>query len=214
MSYEQPNLLNAQVAVGAEVQLLRNLAQTYRLNTHDRFSLEAGEVFTVTRIYAETLQVRTVETKTVTETRNYSQRQVQRQVSFQIDRMHLAFRDPNYVPPPPPRKLGTTPKYEDLPNLPPGASIISIDHPGIQWLFDDMGAYAEREGYCPQYDVLCARLGIPGRPRNFKVTKTIGGIPLSADIKARSQKEANELVEKALAGRLPDLEEKVGLSDE
>lgn len=88
------------------------------------------------------------------------------------------------------RKLGTKPEGEDY---------IGIDHPGIQWLFDDMGTYATREGYCSQYDALCVKLGIPGRPRDFTVKTTLNGITLNATIKARSQREANDLFKRALS---------------
>lgn len=192
------NLLGVQVAQGDRVQLIQNLRQQYRLNTNDRFDLEAGELFEVTRVMTNMLNVRTIGMKSVVETRNYDRRRVDRRVTFSIARDFLAFEDPNYVPPPPPRKLGMTPEHKDLPNLDPSIPIIAIDDPGIQWLFDDMGAYADQQGYCPQYDALCVRLGIPGRPRDFNVDKTVNGLSFRTTVKARSQREANELVEAAL----------------
>jgi hypothetical protein len=194
----QGNLLAVQVEQGDRVQLLQPLRRQYRLNTNDTFDLEMGEVFEVTRVMSGMLNVRTIETRVVTEVRNYSQRQVDRRVSFSIGRDLLAFEDPNYVPPPPPRKLGVTPEHKDLPNLDPSVPIVSITDPGIQWLFDDMGKYADEQGYCSQYDALCVKLGIPGRPRDFAVDKTVNGLSFRTTVKARSQREANELVEAAL----------------
>jgi hypothetical protein len=42
------------------------------------------------------------------------------------------------------------------------------------------------------------KLGIPGRPRDFIVRTTVKGIQLSTTVKARSQREANDLVKEAL----------------
>jgi hypothetical protein len=53
--------------------------------------------------------------------------------------------------------------------------------------------------YCSQYDALCVKLGIPGRPRDFTVRTTVKGIQLSTSVKARSQREANQIVKDALA---------------
>lgn len=100
-----------------------------------------------------------------------------------------------------PRRLGSKP--DDTPEL----THIAIDDPRIQWLFNDMGAYAEREGYCSQYDALCAKLGIPGRPREFKTGTTINGIYVTAQVKARSQREANEMFKAALIDPDPTLQE-------
>jgi hypothetical protein len=149
-------------------------------------------VFVVTRVNSANLNVRGP--KTVRDTR-WPHNHSQKDVSFSVDRAFLRFEDPNYVPPPPPRKLGVKPEGEDL---------IPIDHPGIQWLFDDMGQFAEDQGYCSQYDALCVKLGIPGRPRNFSVRKTIGGVEVRAEIRARSQREANEAFSTALSTAEPD----------
>jgi hypothetical protein len=193
------NLVGVHVPVGARVQLRRALTRQYRVNTNDTFDLAEGEVFEVTRVYIENLQVRTVGTKTV----RVSYHQAQRQVSFSIPREFFRFEDPNYVPPPPPRKLGVMPDPEDV-KLPDGIPLINIDHPGIQWLFDDLGAYADQQGYCSQYDALCVKLGIPGRPRDFDVTRVINGVSFRTTVKARSQREANEAVDAALGLKGPD----------
>ena len=195
----ETNLLNATVNVGDRVQTLRRMHDVYRMNTNDRFDIEPDEVMQVTRVYRENLVVRTIASRMVRGSQ-YPHNMVGKQVSFSIDRMNLRFEDPDYVPPPPPRKLGVMPSPEDL-NLPEGIPLISVEHPGIQWLFDDMGRFAEEQGYCSQYDALCIKLGIPGRPREFKVTTNVGGIDLVANVRARSQREANEQVKAAISGR-------------
>jgi hypothetical protein len=186
---EAGNLMGVQVNHGDRVQLIEAVLSQYRVNTNDRYDLEAGEMFIVSRAYGVSLLVRTVGTKQV-RSDNYGGGWTQRQVSFQINREHLAFEDPNYVPPPPPRKLGTMPEGDDL---------IPISHPGIQWIFNDMGAFAEEQGYCSQYDALCIKLGIPGRPRDFKVVHHVNGFDMMTTVKARSQREANEMVQAAFA---------------
>jgi hypothetical protein len=191
------NLVGEVVNVGDVVTVNQQMPQQYRLNTNDRFDIEIGERLTVTRVMGEVLNVRTIETKSVQETRDYNRRNVQRQVSFQINRMFLMFEDPDYVPPPPPRKLGKLPTHEEA-RVDEDVELIGIDHPGLQWLFNDMGVYAEQQGYCSQYDALCVKLGIPGRPRDFTVRTIVKGIHLSTTVKARSQREANDLVKEAL----------------
>ena len=47
---------------------------------------------------------------------------------------------------------------------------IGLDHPGIQWLFDDMGRLADERGWCSEYDSLCTDLGIPPRRPFHEVT--------------------------------------------
>jgi hypothetical protein len=174
------------------VSVIQPMPQQYRVNTNDRFDLDPSEVFVVTRVNAANLNIRGP--KMVRDGR-WPHNTVQKDVSFSVDRMFLRFEDPNYIPPPPPRKLGVKPDDDDL---------IGIDHPGIQWLFDDMGVYAEREGYCSQYDALCVKLGIPGRPRDFTINRTINGIEIRATIKARSQREANEKFTEAMSTPTPD----------
>lgn len=195
----QGNLAGVNLAVGAVVVLLVDAPGQYRVNTNDRFDLEAGEQFEVTRVYSETLQVRTIGTKRV----RVSYHSEQRRVSFTLSRSWLRFQDPNYVPPPAPRKLGVTPTHEEA-KLSEDVEVIGINHPGIQWLWDDMGKYATDQGYCPQYDALAIRLGIPGRPRDFSVTTTVNGLTLHTTVQARSQREANELVEAAMKGPSPE----------
>jgi hypothetical protein len=189
------NLVGEEVSVGDRVRVNRLMTQQYRLNTNDRYDLRQDEVFVVTRVMASTLSIRGP--KDVRDTR-YPHNTLQKDVSFSVDRMFLMFDDPNYVPPPPPRKLGVMPAAEDV-DLPEGVPLIGIDHPGIQWLFDDMGKYATEQNYCSQYDALCVKLGIPGRPRDFTVRTTVKGIQLSTSVKARSQREANQIVKDALA---------------
>lgn len=84
------------------------------------------------------------------------------------------------------RKLGTPP--ED------GGDYIKPDDPRLRWLWDDAAAYAKSEGYCPTYDLICAKLGIPGRPRNFTVTGKVDSLEVRTTILAHSPKEAIDTV--------------------
>ena len=59
---------------------------------------------------------------------------------------------------------------------------------------------SERRGLCEKYDSICEELGIPSRVRSFTVKVSRNGIDLSAKVKARSQKEADELVLSSLGG--------------
>lgn len=84
---------------------------------------------------------------------------------------------------------------------------IDVDHPGIQWLFEDMGKFADEQGYCDTYDTLCKRLGIPARPEEFDVEFSLNdgqGLPevtvYSYGVRATSQEEADELVRRYLRG--------------
>lgn len=92
-----------------------------------------------------------------------------------------------------PRQLGEVP--EDG---------ISPKDPRIQWLWEDAAKLAKRKGYCAQYDALTSALGIPGRPRNFKVSIVLAdGITASATQRARTKEEAEELVREKLQGAVP-----------
>lgn len=191
MSRTEGNLVGEEVSVGDTVILTRRLERQYRVNTNQTFDIEAGDRFIVTRVFAESLMIRSLRTYSVP----VSYHREEKNVSFQVNRASLMFEDENYVPPPPPRKLGTKPEdSEDIPFI-----HIAIDDPGIQWLWDDMGKFAEQQGYCSQYDALCAKLGIPGRPRDFTVRTTVKGIQLSTTVLARSQRDANQIVHDALA---------------
>lgn len=100
--------------------------------------------------------------------------------------------DPDWRPP---RRLGEKP--EDTNEM----TYIGIDHPGIQWLWDDLGKYATKQGYCPTYDALAAEIGIPGRIRTFTARAAIGGIEITSKVQARSQKEANAKFADSLRGK-------------
>ncbi len=156
----------------------------YRMGTNQTYWLTPEIELVVTRTYRDSVIVRTVEKM---ECRG-SWSSGWENMSFQIDKVLLARFNPDNRP----RRLGEKPEDTDE------IQHIDIDHPGIQWLFTDMGRYADQQGYCSQYDLLCARLGIPGRERDFTVKTTLQGIELSTVIKARSQREANEKLHKLL----------------
>jgi hypothetical protein len=173
------NLYNEEAVVGDIVEVIDE-NEYYRMNTTHRYRLQPGDQLEVRQVFHESVNVRTVLAKYNRWTgRN-------EHMSFSLNKAQVRLLNPDR---PLPRKLGQKP---DDPNL------IDVNDPRIQWLFDDMGAYADNQGWCPQYDTLCVRLGIPGRPRDFEVKRTIGGIELRTTVKARSQREANELVDAAL----------------
>jgi hypothetical protein len=171
--------------VGDTVELIGDQTRAFSRvgNAYGTLEIRPGQEMTITRLYSQEMVLRGRILRTG------GGNMVDASVQAYRDYFQLA--DPNR---PQPRKLGTKPDGEEF---------IGIDHPGIQWLFDDMGTYATKEGYCSQYDALCIRLGIPGRPREFKVTTRIGDLDISANVTARSQREANDLVKNALDSRVP-----------
>lgn len=87
-----------------------------------------------------------------------------------------------------PRKLGDVPEGS-----------IAPDDPRLAWLWEDAGKLANRLGHCSAYDSMCDTLGIPGRERDFTVTREIaGGIKGSFTVKARSRRQADEQVDAQL----------------
>ena len=96
--------------------------------------------------------------------------------------------DPNA---PKPRKLGDKPEGDDY---------LDSNDPRIQWIFDDMGAYATNSSYCSTYDKLMGELGLPGRPKDFTITEDINGFTVSKKYKARSKKEAQALFDAEKVG--------------
>lgn len=174
------NVAERGFVVGDQVEMIDDQRANVMGGGYGTYHLPRGTIFTVTRLFNFDVVVRGPLGP------NSEDR------SVQISKTWVRLVDPNR---PAPRKLGVKPE---------GEGIIGIDDPGIQWLWDDMGAYATREGYCSQYDALCIKLGIPGRPREFKVTQTVGDIPITAHVMARSQAEANKHVQDALTGRIPE----------
>lgn len=106
--------------------------------------------------------------------------------------VHITPNDPNL---PRPRKLGEKPE---------GDEFIGSDHPGIQWLFEDMGKLAETKGHCREYDHMADQLGIPGRERNFTITVKRGLLSLPVKVKARSRVEAEGLAQAEFAKALDE----------
>lgn len=92
-----------------------------------------------------------------------------------------------------PRKLGTKPEDTDE------MTYIGIDHPGIQWLFEDMGEYADGRSWCGDYDRLARELGIPGRKREFGVVVERNGIQIRATLRDVSLEAATAQLESMLA---------------
>jgi len=174
------------VTEGTHVRLLQT-GSHLRVNTNDRVALTPDVRMRVTRVYSETAMVRTVNDIQVRGQYGGSE---MRRASFAIDKRLLVLWDSTA---PRPRKLGQKPEDTEE------QSFIDVNDPRVKWIWDDLGAYAEGKNWCSEYDQLCARVGIPGRPRDFSVEHIIAGIPIRATVKAHSQREANELVQTALA---------------
>jgi hypothetical protein len=82
---------------------------------------------------------------------------------------------------------------------------IAPDDPRLAWLWEDAAKFAQKKGYCGQYDALTSALGIPGREREFKITTTVAGLEIKTSIRARSKQEAEEKVRVALASPAPEV---------
>ncbi len=186
MTTAGPGLVGVAVGVGDRIQVLVE-DRYYRANSSTTYLLTPEMEFEVTRVYNDSVMARSV--NTIRDQSSYADRHVQ--MSFQFYRGQVQMVDPNR---PIPRRLGETPDT-------PGA--ISIKDPGIQWLWEDLATFAEQQGYCTQYDALCAKVGIPGRPRDFDVTIEVGGLNFRTTVKARSQREAKEIAEAKIAASTP-----------
>lgn len=184
MTRAEGNLVGEEVSVGDEVSVVRGM-NALRVNTGEYYDLTPEQVLVVTRVYSNSIVGRTAEKMSVRG--QYGGRE-QKHASFSIDRLFLTGADPSRRP----RRLGQKPEDTD--------EITYIDKldPGIQWLWEDLGRYATEQGYCPQYDALCAKIGIPGRPRDFSVNLDLNGVRFSATVQARSQREANERAQAAV----------------
>jgi hypothetical protein len=184
MTRAEGNLVGEEVSVGDEVSVTRSM-NALRVNTGEYYDLNPEQVLVVTRVYGQSLVARTADKMSVRG--QYGGREMKR-ASFSIDRLFLTGADPSRRP----RRLGQKPEDTD--------DITYIDKldPGIQWLWEDLGRYATEQGYCPQYDALCAKIGIPGRPRDFSVSLDLNGVRFSATVQARSQREANERAQEAV----------------
>lgn len=85
-----------------------------------------------------------------------------------------------------PRPLGEKPA--DTASM----TYIGIDHPGIQWLFEDMGKFADDSDWCDQYEELCDELGIPNRGELFDVEADVYGVIVSAEFRGQNYSDAKE----------------------
>jgi hypothetical protein len=179
------------VAEGDHVRLIQQ-GNHLRVNTNDRVILTPDIRMRVTRVYSDTVMVRTVSDVQVRGQYGGSE---MRLASFTIPKQLLVLWDSTA---PRPRKLGQKPEDTEE------QTFIDVNDPRVKWIWDDLGAYAEGKNWCSEYDQLCARVGIPGRPRDFSVEYRIGDIPIRATVKAHSQREANELVRSALEKHVAD----------
>jgi len=92
---------------------------------------------------------------------------------------------------PKPRKLGEMPTEGDH---------IAMDDPRIAWIWDDVAKHATNRGYCSTYDEISDALGIPGREREIRVDTTMNGVRLTAYVKARNARDAENVLKAKLTG--------------
>jgi hypothetical protein len=86
-------------------------------------------------------------------------------------------------------------KLRDVPE-----GMLSPDDPRLAWLWEDAGKLANRWDQCSTYDKFCDVLGLPGRMRNFNVSKKLpSGIEIRATIEAHSLREAEQMLEGQLS---------------
>jgi hypothetical protein len=189
------------VRVGDTVVTNTELSGMLRVNTSHRDNLPAGLQLSVTRILNGRVWARTIE-RYRESTGWYTELRAR---TYSIHLADLDYSDgaatPNDGRPGranATRRLGQKP--EDTEDL----QYIGIDDPRVQWMWEDLGKYADGQHWCGEYDALAARMGIPARPRDFGVTHEHNGLRLTTTVRARSQREANELVAAALTPPAPE----------
>jgi hypothetical protein len=170
--------------LGDQVIVNREDVFSFAMGFDENVRIPPGTFLTITRMYSESVMARTVEPI------NVPYRETARHATFVLSNYDLDLATPDAVTKAL-RKLGTKPE---------GDEYIGIDHPGIQWLWEDLAKYADRKSWCSEYDKLAQFIGIPGRPREFAVTVTLpDGIHLTGTVQARTQDEANQSVMSSLA---------------
>ena len=87
-------------------------------------------------------------------------------------------------------------KTRKLGEVPEGG--IAPDDPRLAWLWEDAAKVADRSGYCSYYDRIADQLDIPGRLRDIGVSIKHNGVTLTASVKARTRKEAEEKIREKL----------------
>ena len=90
-----------------------------------------------------------------------------------------------------PRLLGVKPEDTD------DMAYIGVDHPGIQWLFEDMANFATNSNWCSEYERLASFLGIPGRKWTVSAVSSTG-IQVTAEITAMDELAALRVLEGVL----------------
>lgn len=188
-----------QPRIGDGVALNRHIANAAVYNRSASHDLPVGETFTITRLYTQTVLVRT--TRTYRERSGYEW--VNRRRTYTIDKTALDYDDSVTTPAArraARRALGKKP--DDTEEM----TYIGIDDPRVQWIWEDLATYASRQHWCREYDTLAAAVGIPGRPQDFHVSAQHNGIGVNSVIRARSQAEADERFRLALNPPTPEPE--------
>lgn len=85
----------------------------------------------------------------------------------------------------------------------PEAERIELNDPRVAWFWEAAAKAADEEGFCPEYERLAARLGVPGRVHKFRCTATVRGQlagSLSMEVDAENARAAREKLVEALGG--------------
>ena len=90
-----------------------------------------------------------------------------------------------------PRLPGVKPEDTD------DMTYIGLDHPGIQWLFEDMAKFATDSNWCSEYERLASFLGIPGRKWSVSAVSSTG-LQVTAEITAMDEQAALRVLEGVL----------------
>lgn len=100
---------------------------------------------------------------------------------------------------------GSVPRVRRLGEKPEGDEFLDPHDPRLEWLWDDVSAFAAKSQYCDVFDGILKQLNLPPRKQSYKAKGTLGNdIEVSADIIARSQQEANEILAERLAERIKE----------
>lgn len=89
------------------------------------------------------------------------------------------------------------PKVRKIGEVP--ADGIAPDDPRIAWIWEDAAKVARNSGHCWEYDNLVDKIGGIGRMRDITATFTVDGVKISATVKARSNKEAEQILRDKIA---------------
>lgn len=89
----------------------------------------------------------------------------------------------------------------------PQVERIEINDPRVAWIWEAAATAADEEGFCPEYERLAARLGVPGRVHKFRVTAESRGAltgVLSMEVESSNARDARAKMVEALGSSVAD----------